>query len=134
MLRVEYSFFCSAANEPISQSSFWSHSWLNFGVEIIKENVLTHVLERHIAKEGTEEPTVRTVGGDSTEEGRPVAIDQTSDTVPNDSQVPVVLDNPCGQADHEHDYSSKYRLLCALTHYLFIYFLRKRWIPVSRHC
>jgi hypothetical protein len=71
-------------------------------VEIIKEKVLTHVLERHIAI-GTDESIVRTIGGDS--------IDQTSDTIPEDSQVPVVLDNPCGQADHEHDHSSKYNFV-----------------------
>lgn len=105
----------SAANEPISQSSFWSHSWLNFGVEIIKEKVLSHVLERHIAG-GIGESTLRT-----TEVELPVPIDRPTGTISDDSQVQVVLDNPCGQADHEHDHSSKHYWLCYTNYFLTIF-------------
>ena len=82
------SFPCSATNAPsFSKSSFWSHSWLNFGVEIIKEKVLSHIVDKHIATTEDLNPNIAAISEDTRVEIR-------------------ILENPCGQADHEHDLTS----------------------------
>ena len=82
------SFPCSATNAPsFSKSSFWSHSWLNFGVEIIKEKVLSHIVDKYIATTEDLNPNIAAISEDTRVEIR-------------------ILENPCGQADHEHDLTS----------------------------
>lgn len=41
-------------NSPVNASHFWSHSWLHYGAEIIRERVLKHIYDMHIILENNE--------------------------------------------------------------------------------
>jgi hypothetical protein len=70
------------AGEPVRDSDFWSHSWLNFGVDKVREKVWRHLLKRHVAK-----------AGKSSKSGEV-----------------TVVDNPCGFVGHEEKIDDQYVL------------------------
>ena len=55
-------------------------------METIKEKVLSHIVDKHIATTEDLHPNVAAIS--------------------EDTQVEIILENPCGQADHEHDFTS----------------------------
>ena len=43
----------SQNGEPVTQSDFWSHSWLNFGVERVQQKLVEYLTKNHSALNNT---------------------------------------------------------------------------------
>ena len=84
----------SSAKDPLSEQSFWSHSWLNFGVEIIKEKVLEHIRDSFLSDRRWKSATISTDG--TVEE---LVVDEAAEQ--QDVQG-LVVENPCSPVDHDH--------------------------------
>jgi len=83
-----------SSGQAVSEESFWSHSWLNFGVEIIREKVLKHVHNAYVSDLESEDKNNSDV----------------SESDENEEKSLVVLSNPCGQLDHEYIYNERFVL------------------------
>jgi len=62
-------------NEPVKDEDFWSHSWLNYGVEVIRDKIHDHLINKY-----------------------------ENDIITNNGQISdnVILMNPCTFKGHEH--------------------------------
>ena len=77
--------------QPIQNGDFWSHSWLNFGVEKVRERVWQNLVDTHIKSH----PAIQ----DKDQSG---SIEEKS---------PTVIENPCTFVGHEEDFSEEYSFI-----------------------
>lgn len=72
----------------MTEESFWSHSWLNYGVDTIRQRVVDHIYRTFHTKQKLEE------GTDSVAVG-------SEDQASSSQSIPIIVENPCGQPEHE---------------------------------
>ena len=72
--------------KPIQNVDFWSHSWLNFGVEKVRERVWQNLVETHTAF-------------------------LSSSQIREGNGTKLVVENPCTFVGHEEDHSEEYSFI-----------------------
>ena len=93
--------------QAVSNDDFWSHSWLNFGVEKVRERVwqtLVEIHEKSLIQPITDSdfvPVAQSSDIDG-EESLPVVIAEKN---------MVVIENPCTFIGHEEDHSENYSFI-----------------------
>lgn len=78
---------------PIGVSDFWSHSWLNYGVDRVRERVWLH-----LAENGREVTAPDAPSGQAE-----VSIDVSGESVVEAPPAKRVVHNPCSFKGHEHE-------------------------------
>ena len=77
--------------QPIQNGDFWSHSWLNFGVEKVRERVWQNLVDTH--KKSL--PAIQS--------------DDQSGTI--EEKTTIVIENPCTFVGHEEVHSKEYSFM-----------------------
>ena len=91
--------------QAIQNDDFWSHSWLNYGVERVRERVWQNLVEAHsisIALDSnSSEETAAVVVSNNGEDLPLVALDK----------IVTVIENPCTFIGHEEEHSDDYSFI-----------------------
>ena len=104
--------------EPVVKNDFWLHSWLNFGVEKMKEKVHDRIVEKYLTIKGIDvKKSEVDIDGEIRPEGTNFdVIFESSESKNNNSAQLTEIKNPCAFTgyDEVHEYNgSSYRLLGA---------------------
>lgn len=83
---ILYNGSSESADKSIKHEDFWSHSWINFGVEKIRERVWEALIENP-------------------------SIDRVSDSTTGGDSGIVYISNPCTFGGHEHNWNDTHILV-----------------------
>lgn len=88
-------------SEKMQDSHFWSHSWLRYGAEMVRERLLKHIYDAHVAATST----VFTASTDDI----PAESAASTGGVGNSTNSQVqYLRNPCANVDYYDVYTEDY--------------------------
>ena len=102
--------------EPVVKDDFWLHSWLNFGVEKMKEKVHDRIVEKFLTTKGVNITKAEmTIDGEISSKGSDLNVITISAENDNgdDAQVEQIK-NPCAFTGYDdfHEYNgSSYKLI-----------------------
>ena len=91
--------------QAIQNDDFWSHSWLNFGVERVRERVWQNLIESYSMSVG--------LHSNSSEVTVAVILDDNGDIMPliATDKVVTVVENPCTFIGHEEEHSEAFSFI-----------------------
>ena len=87
--------------QAIQNNDFWSHSWLNFGVEKVRERVWQNLVDSH---------AVTVVSSQNVTEDT-VSVDENGDTQITTPKAAYIIENPCTFIGHEQEHSDEYSFI-----------------------
>lgn len=103
----------SESSEKVQSTDFWSHSWLHYGVERIRERVLHYMRTLH--QQGPDEADDATVAASMLDLDNDPSIGTNTVNINNASNYEELVDavvgripNPCSLVDSEDLYNGKW--------------------------
>jgi hypothetical protein len=86
----------------VQNSHFWSHSWLRYGAEMVRERLLQYIYETHARSAATSTTSTTSTTSDAAAGG------ELPEVVPMQEDDVVILENPCGFTNYLDAYTDKY--------------------------
>lgn len=88
-------------SEKMKDSHFWSHSWLRYGAELVRERLLKHIYDSHTAAASASASAAAITTSAATEG----LVDASSSSKANSTQQVLYLHNPCANLDYYDVYT-----------------------------